>query len=220
MKEIKIELIKELKKEQRERIIKRHHHSIWMHGKSPQALYWENSEVQQLRFDVLLGCGVSEGDSVLDVGCGFADLYRHMQNNGIDVDYTGLDLSPDMIDKAKEITPTLKLVQGDLFDFDPPEQGYDWVLLSGALNEPLQDEGRYLSVMIPRLYACCKKGLAFNLLNADHNWPARDLYMLQPYKPGEVLAQLNALSPYVTHRTDYMEVDASYFIWRDKKYRP
>ena len=126
-----------MKKEQRERIIKRHHHSVWMHGHSPQALYWANKEVQEIRFDVLLGCGVSNGDSVLDVGCGFADLYDYMKMNGITTQYTGIDLSPDMINAAKERLPHLTFFQGDLFDLDPPEKSYDWVLLSGALNEPL-----------------------------------------------------------------------------------
>jgi len=94
-----------MKKTQRERIIKRHRHSVWMHGHSPQALYWGNAQVQQLRFDVLLGCGVSEGDSVLDVDCGFADLYDYMKSKGLDVNYTGIDLPPAMIDGAKQRLP-------------------------------------------------------------------------------------------------------------------
>jgi len=206
-----------LKEKQRQRIIKRHHHSIWMHGHTPQALYWENSAVQEIRFDVLLACGVASGDSVLDVGCGFADLYYYMKRAGIAVDYTGIDFSSDMIEAAESRAlslPSLQLSQGDLFDFDPPQKSYDWVLLSGALNEPLEDNGVYLQAMLPRLYSTCRKGLAFNLLNDDYAWTERERYMLQAYKPADIMAQLNALSRHTELRVDYLDVDASYFAWR------
>jgi SAM-dependent methyltransferase len=209
-----------MQEEQRQRIIKRHSHSIWLYGHSPQALYWESREVQDLRFDVLLECGIESGDSVLDVGCGFADLYHYMRAKGLEVDYTGIDLSPDMIEAAWGRAPELNLFQGDLFDFDPPPQAYDWVVLSGALNEPLQDDGTYLRAMLPRLFSSCRKGLAFNLLNGDYAWSEQQRYSLQAYDPSGIMAQLDTLSPYTRLRTDYLEVDAAYFVWREQRFMP
>ena len=206
--------------EQRDRIIKRHRHSVWMYGQGPQALFWENRRVQELRFDILLRCGVKAGDSVLDVGCGFADLYHYMENRGLDVDYTGIDLSPDMIDAATMRAPDLKLYAGDMFDFNPPEQAYDWVLLSGALNEPLQDDGAYVQAMLPRLYAACRKGMAFNLLNAEYAWSGQQLCTLQAYRPGEIMAGLGLLSPFTHLCVGYMDVDASYLVWRNEQDQP
>lgn len=208
-----------MKKNQRDRIIKRHTHSIMMYGHQPQALYWANREVQELRFDVLLSCGIESGDSLLDVGCGFADLYHYMRNRDLHVDYTGIDLSPDMIEAARARSPDLQLFQGELFDFDPAEKSYDWVLLSGALNEPLKDDGAYVREILPRLYATCGKGLAFNLLNGDHAWTERETYSLHAYKPEEIMAQINMLSPHSKLRTDYLQTDASYFVWRDKSFK-
>jgi len=209
-----------MKDDQRERIIKRHFHSIWMYGHTPEALYWENREVQELRFEVLLGVGVKSGDSVLDVGCGFADLYRYMRDKGLEVDYTGIDLSPDMIEAAQAKETSLEFFAGDLFDFDPPEKSYDWVLLSGSLNEPLKDDGEYVRTMLPRLYQTCRKGLAFNLLNDEYSWSAQARYSLQAYKPAEIMAQLSKLSPYTESRDDYLPVDVSFFVWREKEFRP
>ena len=40
------------------------------------------------------------GDKVLDVGCGNADLYWFLHDLGIDVEYTGVDIVPKMIDLA------------------------------------------------------------------------------------------------------------------------
>lgn len=205
---------------QRQRIIARHKSSLYQHGPGPRALFWQDETVQTLRFDILLSCGIQSGDSILDVGCGLADLYRHMQSKGLDIDYTGIDLSPDLIEAAQLRDPQLKLFVGDIFDFDPAAQGYDWVLLSGALNEPLQDNGDYLRRCIPRLFASARKGIAFNLLNADYPWPEKDLFHLQPYVPEEILQQLRVLSPFVDIRKDYMDTDVSYFVWRDEGFRP
>ena len=209
-----------MNKNQRERIIRRHHHSIYMHGQSPQALHWASREVQELRFDILISAGVKSGDSLLDVGCGFADLYHYLREQGLEVEYTGLDLSPDMIEAAQGRAPQLSLFEGDLFDFNPPEQSYDWVLLSGAMNEPLKDDGAYVRQMLPRLYASCRKGMAFNLLNGDYHWTEREQYSLQSYKPAEIMQQLSLLSPYTQQRSDYLPTDASFFAWRDQAYMP
>jgi len=209
-----------MKADQRKRIIARHRHSIWLHGCSPQALYWENQQVQELRFEVLLDCGLAAGDSVLDVGCGFGDLYYYLKARELEVDYTGIDLSPDMIEAAQARTPQAQWAVGDLFDFDPKPQAYDWVMLSGALNEPLQDSGEYLQAILPRLYQTCRKGLALNLLNADYAWAPGQLYTLQPYCPDDVMALLSTLSPYTRLRLDYLPLDASYFIWRDPAFMP
>jgi SAM-dependent methyltransferase len=207
-----------MKKEQRDRIVKRHKHSIWMHGHSPKALYWENRQVQELRFDILLTCGIQNGDSVLDVGCGFADLAKYLKDHGLEIDYTGIDLSPDMIEKAKLNDASLNLFCGDFFDFNPTEKSYDWILLSGALNEPLKDNGEYLKKILPKLFQTCRKGLAFNLLNGDFDWPAKDTYILQAYKPAEVLAELKPLSEFIEFRNDYLPTDVSYFVWRENPF--
>jgi hypothetical protein len=108
----------------------------------------------------------------------------------------------------------LALFAGDIFDFNPAAQEYDWVLLSGALNEPLHDNGEYLRRCLPRLYASARKGLAFNLLNANYPWPKKDLYHLQPWSPDEILQQLKKLSDHLHYREDYLDNDVSYFVWR------
>lgn len=202
---------------QRLRIIKRHSHSIWLYGHCPQALYWKGSEGQELRFDILLECGVKSGDTVLDVGCGFADLYHYMKKKGLEVDYTGIDLSPDVLAAAKGKGPSLNFFEGDLFDLDPADQSFDWVFLSGSLNEPLKDNGAYVQAILPRMYASCTKGMAFNMLNSEYAWSEQQLHTLQPYDPTEIMAQLNKLSPHTQIRKDYLEDDATFFVWRDKQ---
>jgi len=56
-------------------------------------------------------------DSVLDVGCGFADFYKWIEGQGRPVAFTGIDLSPDLLRVAREKHPHATLLCGELTDF-------------------------------------------------------------------------------------------------------
>ena len=53
-----------------------------------------------------------EGDSVLDVGCGVGHFYPWVKG----MDYLGIDLSEDMLRKAREFNPNGKFEYGDVYD--------------------------------------------------------------------------------------------------------
>lgn len=168
-----------MKKEQRKRIVDRHRDSLKRHGYHPNALYWSSREIQEIRFEVLAGIGIKSGASVLDVGCGFGDFKRWFERQGGALQYTGIDLSPDLLGEAAKRHADARFVCGELFDLDAAEQSFDWVILSGALNEQLGDNGKYARRVIRRMYALCQRGVAFNLLDARH-MPAHDLQSHQP----------------------------------------
>jgi len=74
-----------VKKEQRKRIVDRHRDSLSRHGYHPNALYWSSREIQEIRFEVLAGIGIGNGDSVLDVG-----LASRISNAGSNVSEPGI----------------------------------------------------------------------------------------------------------------------------------
>jgi SAM-dependent methyltransferase len=197
----------------RKRIIDKQRDALLRHGHSPTALYWSSREIQELRFQVLLEIGVKTVASVLDVGCGFGDLYDYLQRRGIETDYTGIDLSPELIDKARELYPSAEFHSGDIFEFDPPAQSYDYVLLSGALNEEMDDGGDYARQVIRRMYQTCRKGLAFNLLDArDSSVAGR--FDLQCFQPEEILNYCRSLGGECSLRDDYLDNDFTLLIIR------
>jgi len=202
-----------MKEAQRKRIIDRHRDSLTRHGHSPHALYWSSREIQFTRFRVLAEIGIATGDSVLDVGCGFADLYGWLKRQGIDTAFTGIDLSPDLIAKGKQLYPDVTFFCGELFDYPATEQSVDWVVLSGALNGSLDDDGAYARRVIRQMFALCRKGVAFNLLNASHAATAR-AHDLQSFDPDEMLAFCREIAPGCRCRTDYLDNDFTIYIYR------
>lgn len=202
-----------MKKEQRKRIVDRHRDSLKRYGYHPNALYWSSREIQELRFKVLAGIGVEPGDSLLDVGCGFGDFKGWFTKQHGALNYTGIDLSPELLVEAGKRHSGVRFFEGDLFEVSSTHkdfvgQGFDWVVLSGALNEPLHDESSYAHRMIARMFELCRKGVAFNLLDARH-LKAPDL---QSHQPEEVLNFCRSLSPDCTLRDDYLKNDFTIYM--------
>ena len=199
-----------MKKEQRKRIVDRHRDSLTRHGHHANALYWSSQEIQEVRFRVLSEIGIEKGDSVLDVGCGFADFKRWIEGRGTVVDFSGIDLSPDLIRVAEEKHPEAKLYCGELFDFHFEENSFDWVILSGAMNEQLYDGAAYARKMIASMFKLCGKGLAFNMLDA-RKLKAHDL---QSVEPQEMLDYCHTLCADVQMRDDYLPNDFTIYMRR------
>jgi len=199
-----------MKKEQRKRIVDRHRDSFKRHGHHANALYWSSQEIQEIRFRVLSEIGIESGDSVLDVGCGFADFKSWIEGQGKAVNFTGIDLSPDLIRVAKEKHPDAKLLCGELFDFHFEGESFDWIILSGAMNEQLHDQGDYARKMIASMFKLCGKGLAFNMLDA-RKLKAHDLQSIEPQKMVEYCQTLCAD---VQMRDDYLSNDFTIYMRR------
>lgn len=192
----------------RKRIVDKHRDSLLRFGDHPNALYWSSARIQELRFQVLSDIGVASGDAVLDVGCGFADLNRWFDEQGLEVTYTGLDISPHLIEVAKEKHSTIDLLVGELFECAFSNASFDWILLSGALNEPYADEGKYTYQMITKMYVLARKGVAFNLLNAK----VVKAHDLQSFNAGKMLQFCQTLSASCQLREDYLDNDFTIYM--------
>lgn len=205
----------QLSRKEKLRIQTRHQFSIERFGYQPGALFWSSLEVQELRFKILLQAIQSVSNatvfSLLDVGCGFGDLNHYIKNRGIDCDYTGVDISPDMIFSGRCQYPDIKLLEGELFDFDWSENAFDWVVLSGALNEVVDDTGDYAKAMIQKMYTLSQQGLVFNLLDARHEWTA-SRPDLQSFYPEKMITFCQTFCDQVELIEGYLENDFTLFL--------
>ena len=206
-------LSKHLGSRQRKRIIDSQSHALRQHGYHPNSLLWSNTEVQELRFKILADVGIEQGDTVLDVGCGFGDFADYLSRQDKAVGFTGIDLSEDLLIEGRKHFPDLELLQGDLFDFNPAPQSYDYVTLSGALNRKFDNAKEYTHHIIQRMFQTCKKGIAFNLLDARHEWTSTR-WDLQSFYPDEIKDWISLLSNKNIIIDNYLENDFTVMLWR------
>ena len=198
---------------QKRALIERHRDSLAQYGCSPQTLFWATRGIQKVRFRVLADIGIARGDSLLDVGCGFGELSSWLASHALAVDYTGLDLSPDIIGRARSMHPDATLMCGELVDFDFAPLSFDWVMLSGMLNWQLHDDGAYARRVIERMYALCRFGVAFNLLDARHP-EMQGMHDLVAFDPEQILEYCAGIATDCQYRGDYLSNDFTIYMRR------
>ena len=127
---------------------------------------WRTSYSQDVAFLSLSRMeGLRDGASVLDVGCGLGALHSFLLRRGLAVHYTGIDISPKMIEAAQKRHPGVRFEVRDILR-NPPRDRYDFVFCSGALSLRLPHQKEYVCDMIATMYGLCSGGLAFNMLSA------------------------------------------------------
>lgn len=196
---------------QRARIEVRHQYSIAQYGYSASALYWSSREIQEVRFQVILNAIASvstlaERLSILDVGCGFGDFNAFAQAQACHFEYFGIDVAPAMVEASQLKYPGIQTQKGEIFDFEWPDNRFDWVILSGALNEVVDTTGDYARAVIARMLQVARKGVVFNVLNQHEPW-IKSRPDLQSFLPEKMVAYCETLAIEVMLVDDYLPND-------------
>jgi|SaaInl5LU_22_DNA_1037371.scaffolds.fasta_scaffold00810_30 cyclopropane fatty-acyl-phospholipid synthase-like methyltransferase len=130
----------------------------------PVVLGWRDRESQTKRFDVFVDHCVKSGDTVMDFGCGTADLYPYLKDKGVDVTYTGIEIMDSFIGKTKErFNDEIRILDTNVLFF---MEKFDWVFASGVFSVGFTTE--MLMEHIEHLVSISNKGICFNLLDKNN----------------------------------------------------
>lgn len=188
------------------------------HGEHPRALGWGSHRSQETRFAALTDVADLGGATVLDVGCGLADLHAFLDARGVDATYTGYDIAPAVLDAARRRFPDLDLRLGDLMEHDTEELQFDFVLASGLFNLRPEHGYGYLAAMARQMYDVCRRGVAFNSLSTRSDLVAPGQFLADPVR---VLDLCFDITPRVVVRHDYLPHDFTVYLYRpDASPRP
>jgi SAM-dependent methyltransferase len=187
-----------------------HRQRIKEHGHGgPEALGWNRAESQQVRFQVLAQIGDLAHCSVLDAGCGYADLYPYLRQRYVGVQYHGIEQMPELLAVARaryRSASGITLSNGDFLGLSLPTT--DYVLASGALNYRSSDP-QFIYQAIEKLFSTARIALGFNLLS----WEPANGGPLAAYDPAAVLAFCRQLAPRAELLEGYWEGDFTVFMY-------
>ncbi|MBL7996077.1 class I SAM-dependent methyltransferase [bacterium] len=183
--------------------IERYNGRLDMFGYDPRTLGWGGGkERQYLRFKILSEIGIGLNDSVLDIGCGFADFYGYLQENGWTGQYLGVDINPNLLETARNQYPGVRLEVLDILN-DPVGNNYDWVVESGIFNAKLEYEGNldYIEKMIKKMYEIAIKGVACDFMSSYTDYQHAEAFHADP---ADIIRISKNLGAKIIVRMDYL----------------
>jgi len=172
------------------------------YGYDVRTVGWGSAESQRLRFAVLCRGLSLRGARILDLGCGLGDLVPWLETyHGDDFDYTGLDLSADLVvaAAARHGGARRRFLTGTL-SADLDVGRLDLILLSGTLTFRTHDNVSTMRSLLALAFERCDGAVCANFLSsyADH-----ELQKNFHFAPEVVFAYAKTLTPYVALHHDY-----------------
>ena len=138
------------------------------HGATPRGVDWNGPESHQLRHRQFLRLLADTPDaSLVDLGCGFGDFLSFLRDAGFRGHFTGYDVAPTMIDKAREL-------YGETSDQcwqvgAVPNGVFDFAIASGIFNVKgsTTDDvwADYINRTLDVLAQTSRQGFGFNILS-------------------------------------------------------
>ena len=119
---------------------------------------------------------VGSGSRVLDVGCGGGQHAVHMAGQRPDLRVTGVDLSPELVRRARRwaakagVADRVEFVQGDALDLAFPDQAFDHAYCAGSIKH-WPDQRRGLGECLRVL----RPGGRFLVMEADRSCRFQDV---------------------------------------------
>lgn len=182
------------------------------YGLSYRAADWGSQQSQQLRFRILFECGIGAADSVLDIGCGLGDFYAWLAERRPDVDYSGIDITPTMIEAARQRFPGINFDLADVYVQPDTTRSFDYVVASGIFAKRPTGGQVYLETAVARMFSLCRKGAAFNSLASWTEDKEEGEFYADPI---ETLQFCRTLTPRVVLRTDYHPRDFTIYLYKN-----
>ncbi|MGQ0553985.1 MAG: class I SAM-dependent methyltransferase [Planctomycetota bacterium] len=179
------------------RDLKAHYRSLYqLHGDSHDALQWSSAASQERRFERLVA-HIGPTESVVDVGCGFGDLLRHLcEARGFRGHYLGLDFVEEFLRTGRHdarATSEYRLL--DVTREELPA-GHDWYVASGIFNNAVADNAGLLRNVVGKMFAAARQGVSFNALSTHVDYQAEGLHYYDPAALFDLCKR--ELTPYVS----------------------
>jgi SAM-dependent methyltransferase len=190
--------------------IRRYEDRYERYGYDPRTLGWTKGR-QKLRFHILTSIGDLQDMSVLDLGCGFADLYDFLRERGWRGEYTGFDIVPKLIAVARQRHPDLQLRKMDILS-EPVKEKFDYVFASGVFNAEIsQDNEGYIFEMLKRMLDISKVGVAADFLSTYVDFRHQGSFHASPER---IFSLAKKLARRVSLRHDYLAFEFCLYLFK------
>ncbi|HMK83789.1 MAG TPA: class I SAM-dependent methyltransferase [Candidatus Bathyarchaeia archaeon] len=188
-------------------------------GNSSRGVGWKDETSHELRLRMISEVGISDGCSVLDVGCGYGALWEHLVRRGVKgIKYTGIDIVENLTEMArKRFRDSAKFEVADIMELD---QEFDYVLNLGIFNVKLDSRDvefleHFVKPILLKMWALAKVGVAASFMTDMVDYKNRNLYYASPSEIFNFLRE--RLSRHVSLRHDYGLYEFTAYVYKHAK---
>ncbi len=199
--------------EEKKKTLDRYNERLKVYGYDPKTLGWLKGK-QEIRFQVLSEIGNLQNCSVLDVGCGFGDLYGFFHKKRIKIKYTGVDINSQLLEIGMELYPSAVFEEMDFEEF-PLEKKFDWAFASGIFNFKLKNNDQFIKNTLSKMFSLSKKGVAVDFLSSYVDFQNGGAYYSNPE---QIFSFCKKLSRRITLRHDYMPFEFCIYIYKNDEF--
>lgn len=192
--------------------IERYEKNYRKYGCDPRTLGWCVGR-QEMRFHVLTSIGDVGNKSILDLGCGFADLYDFLMRRGWQGRYTGFDIVPKLVEVARGRHPGVDIRLLDILEDDIDEK-FDYIFASGVFNAKLVGESNklYIKKMMQKMFEMANSGVSVDFVSSYVDYHQEETYHAEPER---IFKMCKKLSKRVILRHDYMPYEFAVYVYKE-----
>ena len=147
-------------------LVKRFDKKYKKFGKTIKSLGWDNSKNQRKRFENIFQISnLKKCKNILDVGCGFGDLFLFLKKYKIFLSYTGIDINENFIiinNKNKSLNKCV-FDNKSIFDF---KKKSDLIVSFGLLNYN-KCSNKYVEYFIKECFKKSNKAVLIDFISDD-----------------------------------------------------
>ncbi|BCG62732.1 MAG: hypothetical protein methR_P0382 [Methyloprofundus sp.] len=145
-----------------------------------KAVFWDDQQTQYLRFhEIVKHMDLGEHSTVLDVGCGNAELYKYLNFNGFKGEYKGYDINEELLNQARKMYPDIVVAKLDILA-EPINERFDYVVLSGLFNLNYGQNIEWVEQMLTVMYGLANKKMIFNAISSYVNYQQDEMFYINP----------------------------------------
>lgn len=150
------------------------------YGHSSSAVLWDDQQSQYIRFgQITKHINFDDSTTILDVGCGNAELYKFLNFNGFKGKYTGFDINDSLLEQAKLQYKNIDCQNVDILNCNETNK-YDYVVVSGLFNSNYGQDIKWFFNMLEALNKFSNKKIIFNAISNYVNFKDKSLFYIDP----------------------------------------
>ena len=181
-----------------EQTVKRYSDRFKEHQHGIKTLGWGSKEMQEYRFAQAISHINLENKSILDIGCGFGDLYNFMKVENFPFsNYIGWDINPDLINNTLIEEEDVHLEVYDIAQNPPKEAVANIGMMFGLLNWKLDSAEKnynYSMELISNAFDAVSESLIIDFLSTNYfeGYPVEDFVFY--HDPAIMLGKITELT--------------------------